>query len=192
MCYCDGMRILAAAVLAFLMAVHLPEDGALAQEPQREEQLDLLFGKLKDPALGAKSMSTEAQIWDLWMRAGTDQQNEALLKAASAMQFGSFKLSEQMLNQLLEVTQSNAEVYNKRATLYYLMGRYEESLADIVKVLELEPRHFGALSGRGMVYQRLGKPLEALAAYREALLVNPHLLGARIAVKQLEKLEPDL
>ncbi len=67
-----------------------------------------------------------------------------------------------------------------------------ESLADIVKTLDLEPRHFGALSGRGMIYRRLGKQKEAADSFREALAINPHLLGARMALRELERAAPDL
>jgi tetratricopeptide (TPR) repeat protein len=83
-------------------------------------------------------------------------------------------------------------VWNKRATLYFLMGRMEDSLKDIDKTLDLEPRHFGALSGRGMIYQKLGKNPEALAAFKEALSMNPNMVGAKLAVQQLEKLVPEL
>ncbi len=181
-------------MLLFLLGspVIAQEIGTPSSDSQREDRLDALFGKLKDPALGAAAMRVEAQIWAIWMAAGTPSENETLMKASAAMGTGGFRVPEEELNKLIGETPHFSEALNKRATLYYLMGRYDESLADIVKVLELEPRHFGALSGRGMIYQKLGKPREAIAAYREALAVNPHLVGATIAVKMLEKLEPDL
>jgi tetratricopeptide (TPR) repeat protein len=93
---------------------------------------------------------------------------------------------------MLATSPNYAEVWNKRATLYYLMGRMDDSLNDIKKTLDLEPRHFGALSGRGMIYQRMGKNPEALAAFKEALSINPKMPGARLAVQELEKLLPEL
>jgi tetratricopeptide (TPR) repeat protein len=72
------------------------------------------------------------------------------------------------------------------------MGRYDESLADIVTTLDLEPRHFGALSGRGMIYQRLGRNLDAIAAFKDALAINPHMTGAKSSLQQLERQAPDL
>jgi tetratricopeptide (TPR) repeat protein len=189
------MRLFIAVFIVALLSLPAAAEEAgapPASVTQREDQLDLLFGKLKDPSIGADAMRVEAQIWSLWMEAGTPRENELLMQATAAMGVGGYELSEQTLNTLISQTPRFSEAFNKRATLYYLMGRYEESLADIVKVLDLEPRHFGALSGRGMVYQRLGRKLDALAAYREALEVNPHLPGARVSVQELEKLEPDL
>jgi tetratricopeptide (TPR) repeat protein len=154
--------------------------------------LDQLFAKLRDPATGANVLSLEPQIWDRWMHGGTDAQNEALAKASAAMGVGDFKVAEKMLDTLLAETKTYAEVWNKRATLYFLLGKMDESLADIVKTLELEPRHFGALSGRGMIYQRMGRNAEALTAFKQALEIHPTMPGARIAVKELEKLVPEL
>jgi Flp pilus assembly protein TadD len=105
---------------------------------------------------------------------------------------GQFVVCEQILDQLIKDTQTFPEAYNKRATLHYLTGRYQKSLDDIALTLELEPRHFGALSGKGMVLQKMGRNAEALVAYREAVNVHPHMLGARLAIKQLEGLAPDL
>jgi tetratricopeptide (TPR) repeat protein len=189
------MRLWIAVLVVFLLGspALTEEVGApAASVTEREDKLDLLFGKLQDPNLGADALRVEAQIWAIWMESGTQQENQMLMNASAAMGIGGFTLSEQTLNTLISQTPQFVEALNKRATLFYLMGRFEESLADIVKVLELEPRHFGALSGRGMIYQRQGKALDALAAYREALQVNPHLVGARMAVKELQKLEPDL
>jgi tetratricopeptide (TPR) repeat protein len=154
--------------------------------------LDTLFAKLRDPATGAKVLSIEPQIWDQWMHGGTNTQNEALAKASAAMSFGDFKVAEAMLDALLSETKTYPEVWNKRATLYFIKGRFEESLADIVKTLDLEPRHFGALSGRGMIYQRLGRNAEALIAFKQALEIHPTMAGARLSVKQLEQLLPEL
>jgi tetratricopeptide (TPR) repeat protein len=154
--------------------------------------LDELFAKLRDPATGASVIAIEPQIWDRWMHAGTNAQNEALAKASAAMNLGDFKVAEKMLDTLLADTKTYSEVWNKRATLYFLLGRFDESLADIVKTLDLEPRHFGALSGRGMIYQRLGRNPEALTAFKQALKIHPTMPGAKIAVKQLEQLVPEL
>jgi tetratricopeptide (TPR) repeat protein len=154
--------------------------------------LDTLFAKLRDPATGAKVLSIEPKIWDQWMHGGTDKQNEALAKASAAMNFGDFKVAEAMLDELLAETKTYPEVWNKRATLYFILGRFEESLTDIVKTLDLEPRHFGALSGRGMIYQRMGRNAEALIAFKQALEIHPTMVGARLSVKQLEQLLPEL
>jgi tetratricopeptide (TPR) repeat protein len=164
--------------------------GAFAGPPQAE--LDTLFAKLRDPATGAQVLSIEPQIWDAWMHGGTDAENEQLAKATQSMNLGAFALADQQFTAMLATSPNYPEAWNKRATLYFLMGRMEDSLKDIAVTLDLEPRHFGALSGRGMIYKQQGKNAEALTAFKDALVMNPNMVGARLAVQQLEKLVPEL
>lgn len=79
-----------------------------------------------------------------------------------------------------------AEAYNARATAYYQTGDLGPSVADIAKALDLNPRHFGALSGLGMIFEEIGRPEKALEAYRAALSVNPHLSEVNESVQRLE------
>jgi Flp pilus assembly protein TadD len=185
MCYASGMRLRAPVLALVLFLSSLSVACA-------ETKLDTLFAKLRDPAVGSEALRIEPQIWAEWMAGGTIDQNEALAKATASMNVADFANAEKQLNALLAKTQTFPEVWNKRATLYFLMGRFDESLADIVTTLDLEPRHFGALSGRGMIYQRLGRDAEALTAFKDALAVNPTMIGARVAVQQLEKKVPEL
>ncbi len=165
---------------------------AAAQSQDQQEKLDILFGNLRNTNSRAVIIQTEAQIWQIWMQSGTSADNLDLNDASIAMNTGNFRYAESKLTTLIASTPTFPEAFNKRATLYFMMERYEESLADIKKTLELEPRHFGALSGRGMVFQRINKPRDALKAFREAIAVNPHLSDAKQAIKALEQLEPDL
>jgi tetratricopeptide (TPR) repeat protein len=186
------MRSAWALLLVLLLASPAGLAHAASTTQTQSVELDTLFGKLRDPAIGSDAMRVEQQIWDIWLHGGTYGQNESLAKATLAMNFGDYKAADRLMTELLLTAPQFPEVWNKRATLYFLMGRYEESLADIVKTLDLEPRHFGALAGRGMIYQRLGRDAEALAAYKDALSVNPIMPGARMAVKELEKKSPEL
>jgi tetratricopeptide (TPR) repeat protein len=196
------MSLLAALTLAWSMPASLhaqesdPVGSAQATLDARQERLDELFGKLKagDGAAGNEiaALKIESQIWGVWMEGNTPEETAQLALASKAMAVRDFALCEKLLNDMIAKESRHSEVWNKRATLYYLMGKDVESLSDITRTLELEPRHFGALSGCGMIYVRQGKMGDALAAYREALDVNPYLTGARAAVKQLEALMPDL
>ena len=138
-------------------------------------ELDTLFAKLRDPALGAKVLSIEPQIWDAWTHSGTDAENEQLAKATASMNVGAFEQADKQLTAMVATSPNYPEAWNKRATLYFLMGRMDESLKDITTTLDLEPRHFGALF-----------------AFKEALSINPNMPGPALAVKQLEKLVPEL
>jgi tetratricopeptide (TPR) repeat protein len=80
-----------------------------------------------------------------------------------------------------------AEAWNRRATINYITGKLDQSLSDIDKVLELEPRHFGALSGLGMIRKDRGDERGALEAFRDALAINPYMSNVRDAVRALEK-----
>jgi tetratricopeptide (TPR) repeat protein len=176
------MKCIACFVLAVLMFAM----------PAVAEDLDRLFAQLHDPQTGSNVMRIEQQIWSAWMQAGTADENRLLAEATDAMNIGSFKTAEAKLDAMLARNQTYPEVWNKRATLYFMMGRYEDSLDDIVKTLDLEPRHFGALSGRGMVLMRMNRRAEALVAFKETLRIHPHLTGAKVVVEQLEKEAPEL
>jgi tetratricopeptide (TPR) repeat protein len=165
-------------------------NSATAQQPSAE--LDTLFAKLRAPDVGSEALRIEPKIWSAWMQGGSAADNNKLAVATQSMNIGAFELADKQLTELVAASANFPEAWNKRATLYFMMGRLDDSLSDIVKVLDLEPRHFGALSGRGMILQRQGKNAEALAAYKEALSMNPNMAGARIAVQQLEKLVPEL
>ncbi len=184
--FCLALTFLTAAPC--LAQSETPSTQILANE----DKLDQLFAKLQLKDLGSAAIKTEAEIWDLWMKSGNESENQQLYAATRMMDIGQFALAETKLNELIAQTQNFPEAYNKRATLYFLMGKLDESLADIVTTLELEPRHFGALSGRGMILAKQKKYAEALKAYRDALVMNPYMFGVIATVQQLEKLEQDL
>ena len=80
-----------------------------------------------------------------------------------------------------------AEAWNKRATVHYLMGDYVASVHDIQQTLALERRHFGALSGLGMIYEAIGRPSAALRSFEAALAINPHLDATRQRIEELRR-----
>jgi len=87
---------------------------------------------------------------------------------------------------VIELKPEFAEGWNKRATVYFLAGQYQRSLADCDQVIRRNPAHFGALSGYGQIYLHLGQPDKALEYFRRALAVNPNLDGVRSTIEALE------
>jgi tetratricopeptide (TPR) repeat protein len=189
-------------VALFCACVQVAGEPAVAQQSgsaadassvsNREQELDALFATLRDKSSDAAASRAEQLIWSLWMKSDLAENEQRLAAATNAMGGGDFRLAEEILTKLVASQPAYSEAWNKRATLYYLMGKYDESLSDIVKTLDIEPRHFGALSGRGMILMKQGKMKEALAAYREAQAINPHMPGVAAAVQQLETLMPEL
>lgn len=158
----------------------------------RAEELDRLFGQLHRNGAASLAATAEKKIWDNWARNDSITAEVLLGQASKAMNAQEYETAEIILDRLLEAQPAYAEAWNRRATLNFLAKRYEKSLADIEKVLELEPRHFGALSGRGMILEAMDKPDEALAAYREALTMNPHMDAVKDKVKMMEKARPEI
>jgi tetratricopeptide (TPR) repeat protein len=149
--------------------------------------LDSLFGALHATTEAGEARRIERQIWQLWIASGSDTIDLLMHRGAQAMAQGDYQVALDMFDRIVELDPEFAEGWNKRATLYYLMGAFEASVADIQRTLGLEPRHFGALSGLGMIYSALDDDERALKAYRKALEANPHLSGARAAVIRLRK-----
>jgi tetratricopeptide (TPR) repeat protein len=158
----------------------------------RDDMLDSLFAKLRRASDDEDAKATESKIWAAWSQSDSITADLLLNQAQAAMGVGDNRASLAILNQIIATYPSFAEAWNKRATLKFMIGRYDESLADIEKVLDLEPRHFGALSGRGMIYASQKKWSDALTAYKSALAVNPHMESVKSAIQLIEKTQPEL
>lgn len=193
---CIGLAILVPApALAEEAAAPKAAVQAAPEKPRkpseiRAEQLDILFGRLQQ-AKGEASVSPliEQKIWALWTSSDSPTAEVLLQQAQKAMDGGAPAEALLILDRLVGSYPDFAEAWNKRATLYYLMHKDDKALADIDKVLDLEPRHFGALAGRGMIYQRQKKYAEAMDAFSEALAINPGLEAVKAIMKDLEKIE---
>lgn len=151
---------------------------------ERAARLDALFARLKDDDT-TDWQRVQSEIWRLWARSGSPSMDLLLQRAEEAMEAGDPELALRFLNDLVRLDPDFAEAWNKRATVYFMLGEYGKSVADIERTLALEPRHFGALSGLAMILERLGDEAGAYRAYREALEVHPNLPGAAEAVERL-------
>ncbi len=188
-----------ALILAMVAALNLPvmaadESVATTTPVQRKspaelraDSLDKLFARLRRGPDEAKA--AEQGIWKIWMTADSPTAEVLLGQATKALNDKALPQAMAILTRLVGAYPDFAEGWNKRATVFFMIGRDGESLADIERTLDLEPRHFGALSGRGMIYQRQKKYSAAEQAFRDALSVNPALDSATNAIKEMERLE---
>jgi tetratricopeptide (TPR) repeat protein len=166
-----------AALLPFLLAF-----SAFAQDAGK---LDGLFARLKEADEGAAGR-IEREIWAEWSKSGSPAMDLLLKRGRDAMQAGDLPAAIEHLTALVDHSPGFAEGWNARATAYFQAGLFGPSVADIARTLELNPRHFGALSGFGMILEATGQDAEALEVYRAALAIHPHLDGVMDAVKRLE------
>ena len=114
------------------------------------------------------------ELWKEWTAAHNNEDEKALMvQGIAAMSKGNLDRAENLFTKLIEVNPYFTEAWNKRATLRFMAWDFEGSLKDVEKVLALEPRHFGALSGLGMIYLRLGDPESALKAYEDLVDIFP-------------------
>lgn len=158
----------------------------------RSDTLDRLFGRLVKATSKEEAQIVEDSIWKVWMTSDSSTAEVLLGQAMKASAAGDNETALKILNGLISVHPEFTEAWNRRATVYFLMGRYPESLADIDQVLEREPRHFGALSGLGMIKQRLGELSAARAAFSDALAVNPNMEGPKRALEEIDREERPL
>lgn len=170
--------------LAALMVISLAGRSAAAQEA---ESLDRLFEQLANAPSERAAHDVEQTIWGIWLNAPDPHANRLLHEARGAATSGNLVFALDSFNALVEEYPDFAEGWNQRAIMQYLRGNIKESLEDISRALELEPRHFGALSGRGQCYLLLERPQAALAAFETALVVHPWLPTARQQVELLRR-----
>jgi tetratricopeptide (TPR) repeat protein len=151
----------------------------------REARLDELFDRLaKSPDADAAKPIVQA-IEMLWAQSGSDTVDLLMSRAAEASKDENKDDAITVLDSVVDLAPDYAEGWNRRATMFFLKKDYERSLLDIREVLAHEPRHFGAWAGLGRILQDVGNDKRALAAYRKALALNPHLDGMKKMVENL-------
>jgi tetratricopeptide (TPR) repeat protein len=184
---CAGL-VTAGLAIGHAAAQGAPPPPAMPSEDaaRRTQLIDNLFARLKTVKSQEDGDEIVAQIWKLWQQSGSPELDAAMQHAVLVM--GQVPaLAMPILDDIVARAPNWAEGWNKRATVLYLMGEYDRSLADIDRVLALEPRHFGALAGMGLIRIEKGETREALAAFRRALAVNPFLRERFGIIPALEK-----
>jgi tetratricopeptide (TPR) repeat protein len=145
-----------------------------------------LVKALRDPDEVVRALA-EHSLWEVWSRSGDAEVDGLFQIGLEQMNQRNAPAAIATFSEIIKKKPEFAEGWNKRATLYYLVGEYDKSLADCEEVLKRNPVHFGALSGFGMIYLKQGKPEKALEYWERALQVNPNLGQVEGAVEQLKR-----
>lgn len=186
--YPGRMKRLCILIIAGMLAF-----GAAASARQDDSRLDELFTRLQTTSDVQEARLIEGLIWTLWFQSGDPDIDRLLESGNDAMDAGRYDEALARFSRVIERDPTFAEGWNRRATLFYLMGDFDASVRDIQETLAREPRHFGALSGLGLINAALERWDSAVRAYEEALRVNPFLPGAKSNIEDLrKKLEQDI
>ena len=157
--------------------------SASADADQNDVRLAELFRSLKLTESVSKALVFENKIWNIWMEHYDPEVKSAMFQGVEAMKLQQFEQAFGHFSLLIKLAPDYAEGWNKRATVLYLMGRFKESEAEVMRTLELEPRHFGALSGQGLIRIALQDWTGAIYFLESALKINPHMYGVIMNLK---------
>ena len=158
----------------------LAETGLMADLPQ-------LAAALRDTNPLVRELA-EGAMWQVWSRSGDATIDRLFETGVAQMQASQGDEAVETFSEIIRRRPDFAEGWNKRATVYYMMGEYQKSLADCDEVMKRNPYHFGALSGYGMIYMQLDQPATALTYFERALAVNPNLESTRQTIELLKTL----
>jgi tetratricopeptide (TPR) repeat protein len=190
-----GMPAAAAAELSRNDALKALAEADPAQRRAAVERLADI-GRMSDaervlPALRdsdpAVRESAAAALWAIWSRSGDAATDALLARGVAQMAASAFDDALATFDAIVRLRPAFAEGWNKRATIYFLLGRFDESLKDVDEVLKRNRHHFGALSGAGQIHLQLGHERQALDFFRRALDINPNLHGVEAVIPVLEE-----
>ena len=163
---------------------------------ERSNKLDKLFIQLKNTKDLPRAQTVEKKIWEIWMIHPSDDRRgfrltELLTQGSRLMNMGELSKAYNLFTTIIATEPDWSEAWNKRATVLYLMNRYQSSLDDIKITLALEPRHFGALSGQALNYIELKQYKKAIQSYKAAQKIYPLLDSATKMIPELKDLLND-
>ena len=173
----------------FLIALIISLYPGPLRADQTDPRLPGLFDSLKTAPDAKTAQATADRIWRIWTENPDNQLlTKALNEGVAQMNAGRLREAEQLFTSVIEADPDFAEAWNKRATVYFLMGAYDLSKRDIAQTIAREPQHFGALSGLGLVETHIGNYEAALKAYEKAAAIHPFMDGYEDIVSALKKL----
>ena len=166
--------------------------NTVADSKHRNGKLNQLFEQLTINNNVSIALEIEMKIWNIWSTHPTQEKlTQALAKGSDLMSKEELEPAYKIFSAIVNSAPDWAEGWNKRATVLYLMGRYQDSLNDIDEVLKRESRHFGALSGQGLVQTELKNYEKAIKSYQAVQKIYPSIRVAKVMIPQLRKLIED-
>ena len=166
-----------------IVSISLLFASKIALADQNDPRLNNLFKKLNETENQDEIRDLISDIWKIWYEVDDPKVIEYFEKGIQAMNLRNYPLAIRFFNNLIEEDPNFAEGWNKRATVHFMMGNFDQSMQDIIKTLELEPRHFGALDGMGLIFIHQGQFQQALDVYDKMLEIFP------FSVKTMDKKE---
>ena len=156
-----------------IISISLLFASKIALADQNDPRLNNLFKKLNETENQDEIRDLISDIWNIWYEVDDPKVIEYFEKGIQAMNLRNYPLAIRFFNNLIEEDPNFAEGWNKRATVHFMMGNFDQSMQDIIKTLELEPRHFGALDGMGLIFIHQGQFQEAIEVYDKMLEIFP-------------------
>ena len=166
-----------------IISISLLFASKIALADQNDPRLNNLFKKLNETENQDEIRDLISDIWNIWYEVDDPKVIEYFEKGIQAMNLRNYPLAIRFFNNLIEEDPNFAEGWNKRATVHFMMGNFDQSMQDIIKTLELEPRHFGALDGMGLIFIHQGQFQQAIDVYDKMLEIFP------FSVKTMDKKE---
>ena len=157
----------------------LGDVGRMADAPRVIERLADVDPRVR--------VAAAAAVWRIWGRSGDPVVDRLFARGVEQMESAAFGDALATFDEIVRRKPAFAEGWNKRATVYFLIGRFDASLHDCDEVFKRNPQHFGALAGAGQIHLRLGDARRALEYFRRAIDVNPNLEGPAQMIPILEE-----
>ena len=177
------MKVFRFFIISFLTSIFF-----LPVQSSQKNILNELFNKLEKVNNSKIAELLEKKIWSIWHKHPNNiRLTERLDFGTELMQYGNYDYAIKIFNNIIATDPEWSEAWNKRATVFFLMNRYKESLNDIEKVLSIEPRHFGALSGQARIFIRLQEYEKAIISLEKALKFYPSFKSGYL-IPEIEKL----
>lgn len=153
---------------------------------QTDKRLDELFSTLQSSEEQTALQTIESSIWEIWFDSGMPEIDVLMAEAGTAVQNGKLAYAEGIYSQVIEKLPDFSEGWNRRATVRFYQNDYAGSLEDIQRTLILEPRHFGATWGLGMILGSRRDLIGAIAAFERLLEIKPNASDARSRLELLK------